>query len=78
MESAKDAVQFLLTLFESWTFTSLPQLPSIRNSGSAIPPLDNPHVPETATHAPVPAFCDVASLRGIVRQLVDLCHGQPK
>ena len=61
-------------LFENWIFFVHPQLPSIRCSGSSVPPLDNPVVPEATPHSPMPATRNIASLRGIVRQLVDLCH----
>ena len=41
---ARDAVQFLLPLFEDWTCSSLPQLPSVRSSGVRVefdrPPSD--------------------------------------
>ena len=39
---AIDAVQFLLPLFESWTFSSLLQFPSVRLLVVAVAPLDDP------------------------------------
>ena len=64
-----DAVQFLLPLFESWTYGSLPQLPSVRsNRVLPVPPLDDPHVPASET----------TSLRALVHQLIDLCRGNQR
>ena len=67
------AVQFLVPLFESWTFSSLPQL---RTSGSSVPPLDDTalrvpttgDVPATPRSVPAPVSVpnpEVAALRGI-------------
>ena len=77
-----DAVQFLLPLFESWTYSSLPQLPSLRarRASSAVPPLDDPHPPAVIdSNAPLPhdrpRSSEVSSLRGLVQQLVELCRG---
>ena len=45
-EVGRDAVHFLVPLFESCTCSSLPHLPSIRHAGSSVPPLDSPVTPE--------------------------------
>ena len=77
-----DAVQFLLPLFESWTYSSLPQLPSLRTRpvSSSVPPLDDPHPPAiSGSNTPLPQnrpeSSEVSSLRGLVQQLVELCRG---
>ena len=85
----RDAVQFLVPLKESWTFSSLPQLPSIRTSGSSVPPLDDPalrvpttgDVPATPRSVPAPVSApnpEVAALRGLVHRLVDLCDSNQR
>ena len=85
----RDAVHFLVPLFESWSFSSLPQLPSIRISGSSVPPLDDPalrvpttgDVPATPRSVPAPVSAsipEVAALRGLVHRLVDLLRKEPK
>ena len=73
---------FLLPLFESWTYSSLPQLPSLRSRrvSSAVPPLDDPHPPPViSSNAPLLhdqlQSSEVSSLRGLVQQLVELCRG---
>ena len=50
-----DAVQFLLPLFESWTYSSLLQLPSLRARpvSSSVPPLDDPHLHMVAPNTPL-------------------------
>ena len=78
-----DAVQFLLPLFESWTYSSLPQLPSIRaDRVSPVVPLDDPRVPDSRVpgggpSSPVAPY-EISSLRSLVHQLVDLCHGNQR
>ena len=76
-----------MPLFESWTFSSLPQLPSIRTSGSSVPPLDDPalrvpttsDVPARSVPGPVSApYPEVAALRGLVHRLVDLCESNQR
>ena len=85
----RDAVQFLVPLFESWTFSSLPQLPSIRTSGSSVPPLDDPalrvpttgNVPTTPRSVPAPvsaSSAEVVALLGLVHRLVDLCESNQR
>ena len=77
-----DAVQFLLPLFVSWTYSSLPQLPSLhaRLVSSSVHPLDNPLPPAVSgSNTPLPQSrpesSEVSSLRGLVQQLVELCGG---
>ena len=80
-----DAVQFLLPLFESWTYASLPQLPSVRsNRVLPVPPLDDPRVPDSRvlgggpSNFPVSPSSETTSLRALVHQLIDLCRGNQR
>ena len=74
-----DAVQFLFPLFESWTYSSLPQIPSIRANRVSSVPLDDPRAPGSRGSGGGPtspvAPSEISSLRSLVHQLVDLCHG---
>ena len=77
---ARDAVRFLLHHFESWTFPSLPQLPSQRPSCPPADPL--PVSPSSVTFLPAasppippaPPPSEAAPLRDMVHQLVNLCQ----
>ena len=78
-----DAVQFLLPLFESWTYSSLPQLPSIRaDRVSPVILLDDPRVPDSRVPGGGPSSAvapsEISSLRSLVHQLVDFCHGNQR
>ena len=50
---ARDAVQFLLPLFEDWTYSSLPQLPSVRSSGARVQ-FDRPQTSGAVPQRPSP------------------------
>ena len=50
---ARDAVQFLLPLFEDWTYSSLPQLPSVRSSGARVE-FDRPQTSGAVPQRPSP------------------------
>ena len=50
---ARDAVQFLLPLFQDWTYSSLPQLPSIRSSGARVE-IDRPQTSGAVPQRPSP------------------------
>ena len=71
----RDAVQFLV--------------PSIRTSGSSVPPLDDPalrvptigNVPATPRSVPAPVSAsntEVVALRGLVHRLVDMCESNQR
>ena len=73
--------QFLLPLFGSWTYSSLPQVPSLRARpvSSSVPRLDDPHPPavfgsNTPSPQDGPQSSEVSSLLGLVQQLVELCR----
>ena len=79
------SVLMLLPLFESWTYSSLPQLPSLRarSVSSSVPLLDDPHPPAlSGSNTPLPQdrpqSSEVPSLRGLVQQLVELCRGNQR
>ena len=50
---ARDAVQFLLPLFEDWTYYSLPQLPSVRSSDARVE-FDRPQTSGAVPQRPSP------------------------